>query len=166
MRSTIAIPNTPRSGPGKSLTLVGYSSVLPKDHWSQAIYIRFLISLTTIGRPWIELRISMISLWGQYKGSVVEWCCYSALCVDECTLFHILHQNRAQNIIQCHDNNIWKQTCIFWRYIYISPASTHSDDQQHHSTTILIYHLHTENIERWGYIRSWPIVVRYIVTLI
>ena len=30
MRSTIAILNTARSGPGQSLTLVGYSSVLPK----------------------------------------------------------------------------------------------------------------------------------------
>ena len=30
MRSTIAILNTSRSGPGKFLTLVGYSSVLPK----------------------------------------------------------------------------------------------------------------------------------------
>ena len=30
MRSTIAIMDTSRSGPGKSLTLFGYSSVLPK----------------------------------------------------------------------------------------------------------------------------------------
>ena len=30
MRSTITIPNTSRSGPGKSITLVGYSSAWPK----------------------------------------------------------------------------------------------------------------------------------------
>ena len=30
MRSTIAILNTSRSGPWQSLTMVGYSSVLPK----------------------------------------------------------------------------------------------------------------------------------------
>ena len=29
-RSTIAILNTSRSGPGQLLTLVGYSSILPK----------------------------------------------------------------------------------------------------------------------------------------
>ena len=28
------------------------------------------------------------------------------------TLFRILHQNRVQNIIQWHDNNIWKHICI------------------------------------------------------
>ena len=29
-----------------------------------------------------------------------------------CTLSQILHLNRSQNIIQYHDNNIWKQMCI------------------------------------------------------
>ena len=36
--------------------------------------------------------------------------------------------------------------CTFWRYMYISPASTHRDKQQHHSTTLPLYHLHTANI--------------------
>ena len=27
------------------------------------------------------------------------------------TFFRILFQNRVHNIIQCHDNNIWKQIC-------------------------------------------------------
>ena len=43
------------------------------------------------------------------------------------TLFRLLHQNRVQNIIQYHDNNIWKQMCLkmfcyrketyFWYYV-------------------------------------------------
>ena len=32
MISTITFPNMPRSVPGQLLTLVGYSSVLPKNH--------------------------------------------------------------------------------------------------------------------------------------
>ena len=32
MKSIIAIPKTPCSGPGQFLTLVGYSSVLAKDY--------------------------------------------------------------------------------------------------------------------------------------
>ena len=53
-----------------------------------------------------------------------------------------------------------------WRYISIFSASTHINEQQHHSTTLLLYHLHTENIERQGSIRGRPIVVRDIITLI
>ena len=56
--------------------------------------------------------------------------------------------------------------CTFWRYISISPASTHINGQHNHLATLLLYHLHTENIEMRGYIRGRPIVVREIVTLI
>ena len=52
------------------------------------------------------------------------------------------------------------EKCTFWRYIYISHASTHSDDQQHHLTTLQLYHLHTENIEVCGSIRGRTIVAK------
>ena len=35
--------------------------------------------------------------------------------------FQILHQNRVQNIIQYHDNNIWKQMCIKNYLIVLRP---------------------------------------------
>ena len=56
-----------------------------------------------------------------YDRSVVEWWCCPFLCVDAEEIdinlqnehfFGILHQNRVQNIIQYHDENIWKQMCI------------------------------------------------------
>ena len=58
------------------------------------------------------------------------------------------------------------ETCTFCRYISIFPASTHSKNQQHHSTTLLLYHLNTAKIERCGFIKGWPIIVREIVILI
>ena len=39
-------------------------------------------------------------------------------------------------------------------------------NQQHHSMTLPLYHLHTAKIEICGYIRGGTIVVREIVTLI
>ena len=59
-----------------------------------------------------------------------------------------------------------QETCTFWSYIYIYSASTYSDKKQHHFTTLPLYHLHTENIERQDYIRGQKIVVREIVALI
>ena len=121
MRSTIAKQKTPHSGPGKSPTLVGSSSVLPKIIWSQMIYIWVTISFTTIRRTPIGLCLSVFAVWGWLKGSVIKWWCFSSLCVDagniyilptKCTLFQIMHLNRAQNIIQCHYNSIWKHMCI------------------------------------------------------
>ena len=67
MISTIKIQKTPRSGPVQSLTLNGYSGVLSKISWTQAIYIWFKIYLTTIGWPPILLRLSVFSglgYWG------------------------------------------------------------------------------------------------------
>ena len=42
----------------------------------------------------------------------VCWCREHIYIPTKCTFFQIMHRNRAQNIIQCHDNNIWKQVCI------------------------------------------------------
>ena len=50
MRSIIKIYNTPCSGPGQSLTLAGYSSVLQNITWIQAIYVWANIYLTKISR--------------------------------------------------------------------------------------------------------------------
>ena len=65
-------------------------------------------------------RLSMFAVWRWYNGSVFEGCCWLSMCVDSGEIyiylqnkhFRFLHQNRAQNIIQCHDNNIWKQMFI------------------------------------------------------
>ena len=53
---------TPRSSPWKSLTLVGYSSLLLEIIWSQAIYILVAISLTTISQTPIRLPLSVVAL--------------------------------------------------------------------------------------------------------
>ena len=42
----------------------------------------------------------------------VCWCRINRYKPSKWTLFRILHQNRVQNIIECHNNNIWKQMCI------------------------------------------------------
>ena len=42
----------------------------------------------------------------------VCWCRINIYKPSKWTFFRILHQNRVQNIIQCHDNNIWKQIYI------------------------------------------------------
>ena len=63
MISTIAIPKTPHSGPGQSLTLVGYSSLLPKMISSQAINMWFMITFTTIIRPLIRFHIVVFAAW-------------------------------------------------------------------------------------------------------
>ena len=42
----------------------------------------------------------------------VFWCRGHRYIPSECRIFCILHQNRAQNTIQCHYNNIWIQMCI------------------------------------------------------
>ena len=45
---------------------------------------------------------------------IVSVCWYrgNRYITSECKFFWVLHQNRAQNIIQCHDNKIWKHMCI------------------------------------------------------
>ena len=42
----------------------------------------------------------------------------------------------------------------FWRFIYISPASKHSDEQKNHLKTLPSYHLYTANIEQQVFITS------------
>ena len=121
MISTIEIQNTPRSGPGKYLTLVGYSSSLPKIHWIQAIYIivaniphhyspssdrALFFSVYCVGVIKMECR-QMVMLLG-----AVCWCRENTSLPTKCTLFHLLHQTKAQILIQCHDNNIWKRMYI------------------------------------------------------
>ena len=53
----------------------------------------------------------------------VCWCKVNRYMPSKCTFFRILHWNRAQNIIQCYDINIWKQMCIkklsYSTYTYI-----------------------------------------------
>ena len=71
----IKIYKTPCSGPGKSLTLAGYISVLPKITWSQVIYIWVLISLTMIS--WTPDRAPFFSssdtLWMIENWKVVDF---------------------------------------------------------------------------------------------
>ena len=62
MRSSIEMQKLTPSGPGKSLTLIGYSSVWPKISRRQAIYIWVTIYLTTINRPPIVLHFSLAEL--------------------------------------------------------------------------------------------------------
>ena len=121
MISMIAIPKTSRSGPGQSLTLVGYSSVLPKMIWSQAIYIWVAISLTTISRPPNRSMSFSFFCVGVIKRDcrqmvillgAICWCREYRYIPTKCTLFQIMHRTMAQIIIQCHDNNIRKKICI------------------------------------------------------
>ena len=42
----------------------------------------------------------------------VCWCRGNRYIPSKCTFYRIMYHNRAQTIIQCHDNNIWKQICI------------------------------------------------------
>ena len=49
----------------------------------------------------------------------VCWCRGNRYIPSKCTFFWILHRNRAQNMIQCHDNNIWKKMCIKNIYIIV-----------------------------------------------
>ena len=51
----------------------------------------------------------------------VCWCRVNRYKPYKWTLFRIMHQNRVQNIIQCHDNNIWKQMCIKKYVIVLIP---------------------------------------------
>ena len=51
----------------------------------------------------------------------VCWCRANRYKPSKWTLFRILHQNRVQNIIQCHDNKIWKQMCIKKCVIVLRP---------------------------------------------
>ena len=103
--------------------------------------------------------------------------CFSPFvcCIEDRSQYYkiIFNTHLFSNIITMtlHDVlcPIWVQNlkkCTYWRCISISPASTHSGEQHHHSTTIPLYHLHTANIERQGSIRGRHFVVRETVTLI
>ena len=51
----------------------------------------------------------------------VCWCRVNRYKPYKWTLFRILHQNRVQNVIQWHNNNIWKQMCIKKYVIVLIP---------------------------------------------
>ena len=51
-----------------------------------------------------------------------------------------------------------------FKFISIYPASTHSDNQQHHLTSLTSYHLLTAKLQ--DCIRGQPTVLRVILTLI
>ena len=70
------------------------------------------------------------------------------------------------NYLLCHISVQNLENFTFCRYIYILPASTHSNKQRHYLTTLPLYHLHTSNIERRSLIGSFLIVVKEIATLI
>ena len=62
--------------------------------------------------------------------------------------FRILHQNRSQSIIQCLDNNIWKQICIKKYLLLLRPIfdTTYKGGKQvekymwaiHHKLVLLV----------------------------
>ena len=140
----------PHSGPGQSLTLVGYSSVLPRIIWSQAIYIRVLISLITIGLPDRALSFSIFCM-GVMKRErfqmvmllgAVCWCRESWYIPTKCALLQIMHRTREQIIIQCHDKNIWKQMCIKTYLIVLKPIfdTMHKGKKQVKKYIWVLYH--------------------------
>ena len=78
------------------------------------------ISLTTIGQPLIEPVFQCLICEGDITGvssnGAVARCCVlmqgKYIYTFKIYIFRILHRNRAQKIVQCHDKNIWKQICI------------------------------------------------------
>ena len=54
------------------------------------------------------------------------------------TLTYVLYPILVQN----------PEKCSFWRFISIYPASTHRNEQHHHSTILPSYHLYRANIEQ------------------
>ena len=61
------------------------------------------------------------------------------------TIFRIFHQNRVQNIIQCHDNNIWKQMCII-KLCYSTETYILYTVQRRKQVEIYMWYLHHELI--------------------
>ena len=121
MVSTIAILNTSRSGPGQSLTLVYYSSVFPKIAEVGRFKLRSRSPLQKSSDPWYSPVFQFLLCEGditrvELNGDVDRRCVLMQgkyiYIPSKWTFFRILHQNRAQNIIQYHDKNIWKQMCI------------------------------------------------------
>ena len=121
MRSTITITNTPYSGPGKLLTLVGYSSVLTYDSLKPGdLYQSW--DLHCHNWPTHD-RAPSLSVC--YVGAIKRECCQMVMLLGsvcwfkenryiptKCTLFQIMHRITAKILIQYHDNNIWNWMCI------------------------------------------------------
>ena len=100
----------------------------------------------------------------------VYWCRGNRYIPSECTFFRILTRYRAQNTIQCHDNNIWKQMCIkelsYSTETYLQFQLTKENKQvekymwaPHHKLVLFLqirncfHYVRENNIE--GYILGW-----------
>ena len=70
--------------------------------------------------PWYSPVFQCLMCGGDITGvlsnGAVACCCVLMQvnrCIPtKCKIFWILHWNRSQNIIECHDKNIWKYMCI------------------------------------------------------
>ena len=78
----------------------------------------------------------------KFLGAVC-WCRESIYIPTKCTLFQIMHQNKAQNTIQCHYNNIWKQICIE-NVSYITHTYLRSNEQRKETCQKYIWALYHE----------------------
>ena len=103
---------------GKSLTLIGYSSGLPDI--SEAYKLNQSYDLPHNDRLTPDKVLYYGVCYMIWRGCLrmvmllvdVCWCRVNRYKPSKRTLFRILHQNRVQKIIQCHDKKIWKQMCI------------------------------------------------------
>ena len=73
----------------------------------------------------------------------VCWCRGNRYKHSKWTFFLILHQNRFQNIIQCHNNKIWKQMCIR-NLCYITQTYLQYNVQREKQVEIYMWALHHE----------------------
>ena len=71
----------------------------------------------------------------------VCWCRLYIYKPSKWTLFRIIHQNWLQNIIQCHNNNIWKQMCIK-KLCYSTETYLRYNVQRGKQVKIYMWYLH------------------------
>ena len=103
------------SGLGPYLTLIGYSSELSEMAEADELYQSYnlphndrLTSDTVLAfgghyiiwREWCQMLMLFVAV---FRYRVNRWRPY------KWTLFRIMQHNREQNLIQYHDNNIWKR---------------------------------------------------------
>ena len=107
----IAIPETLRSGPGQRLTLVGYSSVLPKIIRSHVIYIFVTITLNRMSQPPIGLCISVFT--------VCRWSKIVRFWINLSAAKHLFEKISRALVWNLWENQTFKMDWI--KYIYIIP---------------------------------------------
>ena len=73
----------------------------------------------------------------------VCWCRENRYKPSKWTFFLILHQNRVQNIIQCHDKKTWKQMCVK-NLCYITETYFWYNVQREKHVKIYMWALHHE----------------------